>query len=317
VKPDADGLGESLGFSALEDQPIRYIDRTHAWYDRIGTANHYRYASFEHVPFQPLKRPLREGTVALVTTAAPYQPDKGPQDSQAPYNASAKFYEVYSEGTGQDPDVRVSHVGVNRRELTDDMDSWFPLRALRRAAMAGRIGRLAPRFHGMPTNRSQRHTLVVDSPELLERCRVDRVDAVVLVANCPVCHQTLSLAARHLEAAGIATVLMGAAKDIVERCGVPRFLFSDFPLGSAAARPHDPSSQDAMLGMALDLLEHAFAPRTTVQNPLRWHGRADWKHHVLNAAALTEEQLQKLRADFTANKQTAHQVRDATLGRAS
>jgi hypothetical protein len=72
-----------------------------------------------------------------------------------------------------------------------------------------------------------------------------------------------------------------------------------------------------MLGMALDLLEHAFAPRTTVQNPLRWHGRADWKHHVLNAAALTEEQLQKLRADFTANKQTAHQVRDATLGRAS
>ncbi len=27
--------------------------------------------------------------------------------------------------------------------------------------------------------------------------------------------------------------------DIVEYCGVPRFLFSDFPLGNAAGRPHD------------------------------------------------------------------------------
>ena len=54
------------------------------------------------------------------------------------------------------------------------------------------------------------------------------------------CHQTVSLAARHLEENGIATVVMGCAKDIVEYCGVPRFLFSDFPLGNAAGRPTDP-----------------------------------------------------------------------------
>lgn len=313
----AETLSEELGFSSLDDQPVRYIDRTHAWYDRIGTANHYRYASFEQVPFHRLRKPLKDCTVALVTTAAPYQPDKGPQDSRAPYNAAAKFYAVYSAPASQDPDLRISHVGVNRRELTDDMDSWFPLRALRRACALGRIGRMAPRFHGMPTNRSQRHTMSVDGPELLARCQADEVDAVVLVANCPVCHQTLALAARHLEAQGMATVLMGAAKDIVELCGVPRFVFSDFPLGSAAARPHDPASQDGTLGLALDLLEHAFVPRTTVQNPLRWNGRADWKQHVLNATALTEEQLQRLRADFAASKQTAHQLRDATLGKTS
>jgi len=54
-----------------------------------------------------------------------------------------------------------------------------------------------------------------------------------------VCHQTVSLAARHLEENGIATVVMGCAKDIVEYCGVPRFLFSDFPLGNAAGRPKE------------------------------------------------------------------------------
>ena len=112
-------------------------------------------------------------------------------------------------------------------------------------AQGHRIGGLTARFHGVPTNRSQRHTLAVDAPEILARCREDGADAAVLVANCPVCHQTLSLVARTLEAAGLPTVLMGAAKDIVELCGVPRFLFSDVPLGSAAGLPNDPASQDA------------------------------------------------------------------------
>ena len=65
------------------------------------------------------------------------------------------------------------------------------------------------------------------------------------------CHQTVSLAARHLEENGIATVVMGCAKDIVEFVGVPRFLFSDFPLGNAAGRPKDPQSQAFTLELAL------------------------------------------------------------------
>ena len=63
---------------------------------------------------------------------------------------------------------------------------------------------------------------------------------------------------------------MGCAKDIVEHVGVPRFVFSDFPLGNAAGRPRDLASQDATLALALDLLEAAPAARTTVQSPLRW-----------------------------------------------
>ena len=75
-------------------------------------------------------------------------------------------------------------------------------------------------------------TLEIDCPEIVARCKADGVDAAILVANCPVCHQSVSLAARALEAAGIATVVMGCAKDIVEHVGVPRLLFSDFPLGN-------------------------------------------------------------------------------------
>ena len=79
----------------------------------------------------------------------------------------------------------------------------------------------------------------------------------MLVPNCPVCHQTISLVARHLEANGISTVVMGCAKDIVEHAAVPRFLFSDFPLGNSAGKPHDPASQAFTLELALRVLETA------------------------------------------------------------
>jgi hypothetical protein len=171
------------------------------------------------------------------------------------------------------------------------------------------VGELAERFYGAPTNRSHRRTLDVDAPEILAGCRRDDVDAVILVPNCPVCHQTVSLTARHLEANGIATVVMGAAKDIVEHCGVPRFAFSDFPLGNAAGRPHDPGSQRATLDVALQLLETAFAPRTTVQNPLRWSDDASWKLDYMNVEQLTDEELASARAENDRHKAVARAVR--------
>ena len=81
------------------------------------------------------------------------------------------------------------------------------------------------------------------------------------------CHQTVSLAARHLEEHGIPTVIMGCAKDIVEHCGVPRFLFSDFPLGNQAGRPFDVESQTQTLELALRVLESAPAARTWSISP--------------------------------------------------
>jgi hypothetical protein len=304
---------DDLGFSPEFDEPIRYIERTHKWYGALGYGNPYRYTHYSDAPFAPLVKPLAEARVALLTTAAPFQPGKGDQSAKAPYNAAAKFYEVYSGDTSLEHDLRVSHVGVDRDHLTDDSNCWFPLPALRRAVASGRVGALAARFHGVPTNRSQRHTLEVDAPEVVRRCREDRADVAILVANCPVCHQSISLTARALEEAGISTVVMGAAKDIVEHCGVPRFLFSDFPLGNAAGRPFDVSSQDATLELALRTLESAPAARTTVQSPLKWPGSGEWHVGYLNLSALSPEEIAERRAANDRVKEVAQQVRDATL----
>ena len=294
------------------DPPIDYIARTHVWYGALGYPP-YRYAEHAEAPFAPLGRPLAEARVALLTTAAPYRPELGDQGPGAAYNAAAKFYAVWSGDAAAEHDLRVSHVAVDQAHLSDDQNCWFPLPALRRAAAAGRIGEVAARFHGVPTNRSQRHTLEVDAPEVVVRVREDGAEAAVLVANCPVCHQSMTLVARALEAAGVATVVVGAAKDVVERAGAPRFLFSDVPLGNAAGLPRDVASQDLVLELALRLLEEAAAPRTTWQSPLRWPV-AGWKRDYMNLEGLTPDEVARRRAENEAARATAGAVQAATLG---
>jgi D-proline reductase (dithiol) PrdB len=302
---------DGFGFAATHDAPIAYMQRIRDYYQTLGFGQPYVWAHYAQVPFAPLKTELSRASVAIITTAAPYQPDKGDQGPRAPYNAAAKFYQVYSGDSARDHDLRISHVGIDRKHTTaEDAGSYFCLPLLREAAAQGRIGALAARFHGLPTNRSHRVTLSIDCAEIVARCKADGVDAALLLPNCPVCHQSCSLAARALEASGIATVVMGCAKDIVEWVGVPRFLFSDFPLGNPAGRPNDRASQAFTLELALELLQAAPAPRTTVQSPLVWSASPDWKLDFYNIAALAPEEIARRRAEFQAQKDIAKDLRE-------
>lgn len=122
----------------------------------------------------------------------------------------------------------------------------------------------------------------------------------------------MSLIARHLEANGIPSVILGSAKDIVEHCGVPRFVFSDFPLGNSAGKPNDVDSQSATLELALRVLESAPAPRTTVQSPQRWSDSLAWKIEFQNVEYMSAEEIARRRAEFDKIKQVGQRVRDNT-----
>ena len=292
--------------------PIPYMERTREYYRAIGYDTPYRWAHNTSAPFQPLTKLLSQSRVALITTAARFDPTKGDQGPGAPYNGSAKFFSVYDGDSALDHDLRISHIAYDRAHTSaTDINTWFPLAQLRRLAREGRIGSLAPRFFGAPTNRSHRVTIETDAPEILARAKTDGVDAAVLVPNCPVCHQTVSLVARHLEANGIATIIMGCGKDIVEHAAVPRFMFSDFPLGNAGGKPQDVASQAFTIELALKVLEEAKGPQTTVQSPLRWSADPAWKLDYNNFERLSPEELARRRRDFDAQKKAANANRVA------
>jgi D-proline reductase (dithiol) PrdB len=117
----------------------------------------------------------------------------------------------------------------------------------------------------------------------------------------------VSLVARHLEENGVPTVLMGSARDVVEECGVARFVFTDFPLGNPCGKPWDAEMQRAIVGVGLDMLERAWMVRTTVQTPFRW-SNDEWRDAFMrvddsNREALAREGEERRRRQAEAKKE--------------
>ncbi|MBC8440954.1 MAG: hypothetical protein H8D87_14890 [Deltaproteobacteria bacterium] len=99
----------------------------------------------------------------------------------------------------------------------------------------------------------------------------------------------MSLVARHLEENKIPTVVVGSARDIVEECGVARFLFTDFPLGNPFGKPWDKEMQQSIMDMALSLLQYAWQGRTTIQTPFTWSEDETWRKRFMH---VSEDQLE-------------------------
>ena len=303
------GINAKSQLAEPDDEPVAYRERIRQYYLALGYKHPYQWAHYHDVPFTRLNKPLSQCKVALITTAAPYKPGAGDQGPGAAYNGAAKFYSVYGFDVFNSPDLRISHVAYDRDYThAKDSNTWLPVEQLTAAAKKGVIGELSASGYGLPTNRSQRTTIAADCPDLLERLKQDAVDAVVLVPNCPVCHQSVSLAARFIENAGIASVIAGCAKDIVEYVGVPRFLFSDFPLGNSAGKPDDKESQWQTMQLALELLNSASCARTTVQSPQKFSTGYSWKQRYCNTSLLSDAEIADRRAEFDRQKTLAKKV---------
>lgn len=121
----------------------------------------------------------------------------------------------------------------------------------------------------------------------------------------------MSLTARHLEENGIPTVILGSARDIVEHCAVPRFVFSDVPLGNPVGPPNDAATQRANVELALSVLEEARFPQTTVRSPHRWT-QDDWRASYLRVDDSNRDELARLGAERRRERQAD---RDAGRGR--
>jgi hypothetical protein len=153
---------------------VSYMDRTREYYLAQGYGNPYRWACHEEVPFARLAKPLGDCRVTLVTTASRFA-----EDGEAPPLPKR----VWSGSTAEPPErLYTADLAWDKEAThTDDVESFLPIHCLEEYAAAGRIGSLAARFHGVPTEYSQRRTIEQDAPEILRRCREDEVDVALLV----------------------------------------------------------------------------------------------------------------------------------------
>ena len=118
----------------------------------------------------------------------------------------------------------------------------------------------------------------------------------------------MSLIARHLEANGIPSVVLGSALDIVEHCGVARFAFVDYPLGNPCGKPYDTAVQREIVAAALALFETATAGRSTRRLPHRWSEDETWRDGYM---AFDADALAELRRRGEERKAHRQALRDA------
>jgi hypothetical protein len=156
---------------------VSYIDRTREYYAAQGYERPYRWAHHASVPFAKLVKPLADSCVTVITTASPFIA----QDAGEDEHRDSK--QVWSGETVVTPDrLYTDDLAWDKESThTNDVESFVPLGSLRTFVTEGRIGSLAKRFHGVPTDYSQRRTLEQDAPEILARCREDAVDIALLV----------------------------------------------------------------------------------------------------------------------------------------
>jgi D-proline reductase (dithiol) PrdB len=150
---------------------IKYIQRTRDLYRAQGFQTDYVWASNEDIPFTPLSKPISECTVAIVTTGVVEHEIPKPSRAAKSYSLSDLPANLNTDELAWD---KVS-------THTDDRQSYFPLEVLEELSRDNKIGKLAPRFHFVPTDYSQRNTLEEDAPSILKACREDSVDIAILI----------------------------------------------------------------------------------------------------------------------------------------
>lgn len=154
-----------------DTKPVFYMERTRRYYEAQGFDTAYQYASSDGAPFTPMRKPLAESKVAIVTTASTYhREDLEPRkvDIGSTLIVPKK---LYTDDLSWDKNA--TH--------TDDVNSFCPIESLREFEQQGVIGELSSRFHCVPTEYSQSATVDQDAPRILKSLQKDEVDVVLLI----------------------------------------------------------------------------------------------------------------------------------------
>lgn len=162
--------------------PVRYIEKTQAYYRSLAYPKPYKYARFDTAPFTPLTKPLGHCRVGLVATAGVtlLDGDGRPTPMKVLGGEGANVVAIPADTPVERLHSIEEH--YDRHATTvDDIDAFFPITHLQELAKDGTIGALAPRFQKIFPNYSHRVTTSRDAPEVLAQLRDDDVDAALLV----------------------------------------------------------------------------------------------------------------------------------------
>jgi D-proline reductase (dithiol) PrdB len=219
--------------------------------DDLG--EHYPWVENERAPFKPARRALPMLNLALITSAGAYIDGSEPFDTSIP-GGDASFREIPTLIEAED--LRWAARGYDPAAVQQDMNSQVPLARLFEFEGNGIIGQLNPVFWSfcgfIPSAARFADNAL---PQLVERVKRYSAQAALLIPASRVCHQSMGLAARALEAAGVTTIVLAGDKEAIERVRPPRAGYYTGKFGMVAGQPNFPEHQRRILDETLRLLE--------------------------------------------------------------
>lgn len=140
----------------------------------------YPFAVNHGAPWAPLKKPLAECTVAVLTTAGLYLRDSQPPFDAANIEGDWTFRALPADASPADLGIAHDHYPHEAAEA--DLNAVYPLDRLRELVAEGRIGALAGQHYSI-SGYCTRADLVVEksAPELVASLAAAGVDVVLHV----------------------------------------------------------------------------------------------------------------------------------------
>jgi hypothetical protein len=218
-----------------------------------GVGEKYPFVENKRAPFVPARSALPMINLALISSAGGYLDGTDPFDADSA-DGDLTFREIPTEIEADD--LRFVTRGYDGAAVNQDLNAQLPLARLAEFSGNGIIGQLNPAFWSFSGFIPNAARLVDEMlPKLLERLQRYEVQAALLIPASRLCHQSVALAARTIEAAGIPTMTLCVDKEMMERVRAPRAAFYKGELGSVAGKPLWPEHQRRVLDEALRWLE--------------------------------------------------------------
>jgi D-proline reductase (dithiol) PrdB len=244
------------------EQLNAWRERYAAWKSKSRADSHsldgYPFVENTRAPFTPLRRSLSMLNLALITSAGAYIDGTDPFDTGAP-GGDCTFREIPAE---IDPsDLLFSARGYDPTAVQQDSNVQIPLARLLEFESNRVIGQLNSAFWSFCGFIPDAASLVeVTLPKLVDRLKHYEVQAALLIPASRLCHQSVALAARGIEQAGIPTMMLSVEREVIQMVHPPRAGFYRGQFGSVVGPPNWPEHQRRVLDEALRWIESASEP---------------------------------------------------------
>jgi len=225
---------------------------------RGDIADDYPYVVNKHAAIVPVRRALPLLNLAIISSAGGYLDGMEAFDT-ATFDGDISFREIPTEIDRED--LIFAARGYDPDAVRADWNSQLPLDRLFEFAANGIIGGVAPVFWSFNGFIPEVARFAEEGlPRLVERVKRYEVKAALLIPASRLCHQSVALAARAIENAGIPTTMLAVERDILDGVRPPRACYYDGKFGSVAGAPNFPEHQRRVLDEALRSMESTDQP---------------------------------------------------------